>query len=404
MDVFNRGKYFVFAVFAASVLCAAELSLDECKTQAAAGNAEAQWQLGQRYENGQGVRKNAIRAIAQYKKAAEQKHRKACARLAELYGSGELVKKDPMLAAKYRAWAAGEDGKVAMEKAEATEKLANEDEIENALDYILGRNGKPKDPKAGIRILYQSAKDKPVAQRVFVQRWEKGDLDEALAMLSADEWQMVIPWFENAFAAGRHMAGLVLGNDAYMKKRYSLATQYWQESGRAGLSKGWYHLGRFYWTWSKEEDWGAPQHMQSDRKAKDAFERAFKLDPQYGVAKRSYATLCLFSKDKSCVDSAKAFAIFEEFYKRDKNDKWNVYLYGYSGWAAAWDAIDKNLTLYKKAFQARPGEMNYNVSLRRRREFERLTQQKKYYVKFIEQAAKMGCEPAQKFMKEYKED
>ena len=404
MDVFNKGLCLIVAMGVAVALRAAELSIDECRSKAATGDAEAQWQLGQRYEEGRDVKKNAIRAIAQYKKAAEQKHREACERLAELYSEGMLVRKDAVLAAKYRAWAIGDDATAAVQEASAAEKAANEDEIESALDYILGRNGKPKDPKAGIRILYQSAKDKPIAQRVFVQRWERGDLDDALEVLSNDEWQMVVPWFESAFAAGRHKGGLILGNDAYRKKQYSLAANYWRESGLAGLSKSWYFLGRFYWTWSGEDNWGAPQHMQSDRKAKEAFERALRLDSQFGLAKRSYATLCLFSKDKSCMDSQKAFSIFEEFYKLDKKDKWNVYYYGVSGYAVAWDAINKNFEQYKRAFRARPGEMNYDVSLRRQRECERFIQQKKHFVQFIDQAAKMGCEPAQKFMQNYKED
>lgn len=178
MVAFNKVRLAAVAVMMAApaVLLAAEYGLDECRAKAAAGDAEAQWQLGLRYEKGDGVRKDGMRALAQYRKAADQKHRKACAKLSDLYERGRLVKRDPVLAAKYKAWAEGGNGELA---AAQVKELAKEkdDEIETALDYILGRNGKPKDPKAGVRLLYQQAKDNPTAQRVFVDRWSQGDLD-----------------------------------------------------------------------------------------------------------------------------------------------------------------------------------------------------------------------------------
>ena len=95
-----RAAVLVVVLITPIALFASELGLEECQSKAAEGNAEAQWQLGLRYENGDGIKKNPMRALAQYKKAAEQKHRKACAKLADLYENGKFVKKDPVLAAK----------------------------------------------------------------------------------------------------------------------------------------------------------------------------------------------------------------------------------------------------------------------------------------------------------------
>lgn len=92
---FNKIRHAIIAfIFVApTMLMATEFSLEECQTKAADGHAEAQWQLGQRYENGDGVKKNNMKALAQYKKAAEQRHRMACAKLADYYENGKFVKK-----------------------------------------------------------------------------------------------------------------------------------------------------------------------------------------------------------------------------------------------------------------------------------------------------------------------
>ena len=108
MGVFNRLMVACALTCTACTMMAADMSLEECREKAAAGDAEAQWQLGQRYEEGRGVGKSALRAVIQYKKAAEQNHQEACARLSELYSRGEFVKKDLVLAAKYLAIASGE--------------------------------------------------------------------------------------------------------------------------------------------------------------------------------------------------------------------------------------------------------------------------------------------------------
>ena len=85
MVVFNR----LFAAFCMSLAIvtaeASQMSLSECKERAAKGDAEAMWQLGQRYENGDGIRKDNLKALSQYRKAAEKGHAEACGRLAELY-------------------------------------------------------------------------------------------------------------------------------------------------------------------------------------------------------------------------------------------------------------------------------------------------------------------------------
>ena len=314
-----RAAVLVVVLITPIALFASELGLEECQSKAAEGNAEAQWQLGLRYENGDGIKKNPMRALAQYKKAAEQKHRKACAKLADLYENGKFVKKDPVLAAKYKAWAEGDNGELAAAQARTTVAKLKEDEIETSLDYILGRNGKPKDPKTGIRILYQSAKDKPIAQRVFVERWSKGDLDGALEVLSDEEWEKILPWYKNAWDGGNKRAGLVLGNDAYSRKQYSAALNYWQGSG---LAKCWYFVGRFYATWSEEGKGGGPSNMRDETKARKAYERCLRINSSWDDAKFDLGCLYLFANNKANENLNEAKRIFSYFIQKDPNNKW----------------------------------------------------------------------------------
>ena len=129
MVAFNKLKVATAVILATLATWAVtEMPLEECREKAAAGDAEAQYQLGQRYEEGHDVSKNGVRAIVQYKKAAEQKHRKACARLAELYSCGEYVRKDAALAAKYRVMAGDEAASGGRESVRTTEPAAGRDD------------------------------------------------------------------------------------------------------------------------------------------------------------------------------------------------------------------------------------------------------------------------------------
>ena len=415
MEEFNKIRAALMAVIilTSPLLTAANYSLEECQQKASEGSAEAQWQLGQRYELGDGVKKNNMRALAQYKKAAEQKHKKACAKLADLYESGKFVKKDPVLAAKYKAWADGDNGELAAAQVRNTVEKNKEDEIETALDYILGRNGKPKDPKTGIRILYQSAKDKPIAQRVFVDRWSKGDLDGALEVLSDEEWEKILPWYKNAWEGGNKRTGLVLGNDAYARRQYSSALAYWQGSG---LAKCWYLVGRFYATWSEEGKGGGPLNMRDETKARKAYERCLRIDKTWDDAKFDLGCLYLFAKNSENENLLEAKKIFSYFLKKDSNNQWYNYDYGLSGYWHQRSQFNKKWPKGRIDFLLSWGKRYENASIpeyerRTLQEYNRMiddwksmTRAQEEFVPYIRKAANMGCKPAIKFMDDYNKD
>jgi len=75
-----------------------KLKTTELLLNAQNGSAEAQYQLAQAYETGDGVPKDLAKAIDWYKKAADQGHAEAQFRLAQAYETGEGVKQGKNLA------------------------------------------------------------------------------------------------------------------------------------------------------------------------------------------------------------------------------------------------------------------------------------------------------------------
>lgn len=387
-------------VIIASLLLAAMASampLSECREKAAAGDAEALWQLGQRYERGDGVRKDGLRAVSQYRKAAEKDHAKACGRLAELYEAGKFVAKDPVKAARYRAKSRGESVEAAAAIAQTAQERARVDPIEVALDYVIGRNGVDRDAKKGIALLYAEAKDNPTAQRVFVERWEKGDLDAGLDTLDGDDWKLVLPWFKAQYDRGRRKGGMVLGNEAYREGRYSAAVDYWRASGAAGLAKSWFLLGKFYCY--EEKDGGGPKHMRSDVKAKKAFERCLALDSSWTDAKINVGFLCLFG-DERCTDYRRAMDIFSGAMNAWPDDVRYPYWYGLAGRNETWRQFDlrwKQSRVKELQSRAKFGALTQADHLdiqRYNEDVGRCEAATEKYMRYVLNSANRGHEPA----------
>ena len=82
------------------------------RTLAEKGDREAQFSLGLRYDNGEGVAKDEVEAVKWYRKAADQGHAKAQFSLGYCYFNGRGVAKDEVEAVKwYRKAADQEDAK-----------------------------------------------------------------------------------------------------------------------------------------------------------------------------------------------------------------------------------------------------------------------------------------------------
>lgn len=382
------------------------MTLDECKKLASEGNAEALWQLGRRYENGDGVRKDGLKAVVQYRKAADMNHAKACGRLADLYETGTIVGKDPVMAARYRVQAKGDSGEIAAAVAKTEQERSEVDYIEVALDYIIGRNGKTRNAKKGVQILYKTAKDNPTAQRVFVERWEEGDLDDGLDTLDDDDWKLVLPWFEDQYKKGRRKGGLVLGNQAYRTKRYYDAVRYWQWSGVAGVPKAWFRLGKFYCY--DEENGGGPKAMRSDIKAKDAFERCLKVDSSWASARINIGYLCVYGAGR-CIDYPRALRIFSDAMRDEPDNEYYPYWYGTAGRNQIWDKFNARWNtkriqyLWTQHAKKQLAPLEWDELNRYCTDVKRCDEEEKGYMAYILRLANKGYEPAKKAYQKWTE-
>lgn len=81
--------------------------------QAEQGSAPAQFELGQRFENGNGVAENAAQAVTWYRKAAAAGNADAQLRLAWCYNQGDGVAEDPVESLKWLQRAAANGKAVA---------------------------------------------------------------------------------------------------------------------------------------------------------------------------------------------------------------------------------------------------------------------------------------------------
>lgn len=80
--------------------------IEEIRARAQAGEADAQYSLGLRYDNGQGVAQDFTEAVRWYRLAAEQGNPAAQYNLGAMYSNGQGVPRDVVEAYKWRSLAA----------------------------------------------------------------------------------------------------------------------------------------------------------------------------------------------------------------------------------------------------------------------------------------------------------
>ena len=101
------------------------------KKKAAAGDASAQYSLGDMYSNGKGVPENKTEAVKWYRLAAAQGNASAQYNLGVMYSSGEGVPEDYVQAYKwYNLAAAAGDTRAVKNKNRVAEKMTKEQIVE----------------------------------------------------------------------------------------------------------------------------------------------------------------------------------------------------------------------------------------------------------------------------------
>ncbi len=384
----------ICAVAWATVGFGYSLTPAECQKKAREGDAIALYELGARYEAGDGVQRSILKALSNYKKAAEKGNEAACKRLAVLYAEGKVVGKNPQLAAKYRSMAGDEMSGLGRDEDDSSEDV--DAQLKEARDVLMGRNGKRKDVNQGVLMLFELAKKSERAQRKFMDAIEEGLLD--LSLFSSDEIMQMEKFFLALYDKGNKFFGGVLGIYAYNRKDYEAAIKYWDAGSSAGNRYSSSVLGSFY---SGHGDFKAPKEMQSNKNAIKYFERYI----SQGGDKNGVIELlgCLYLIEGM---HKKAYGIFSDLYENDKGNVEKMYFCGLAGYwlthSKQRDVIDASC---KMLFPAK-AESHYGPQMRRKK-IEAVKQWEKAMKSFlrdvkphcelIDAAARNGFETAKEF-------
>ena len=86
---------------ASTPVVAAKMSIEELRSDGGKGNVAAQFDLGRRYAEGDGVARDPVEAVKWFRQAAGQGHAGAQVKLGWAYAAGEGVAKDPVEAVKW---------------------------------------------------------------------------------------------------------------------------------------------------------------------------------------------------------------------------------------------------------------------------------------------------------------
>ena len=244
---------------------------------------------------------------------------------------------------------------------------------------------------------------------MFVNRWSKGDLDDALSVLSEEEWECIYPWFEDAWNAGCKSAGLVLGNNACSKENYTTAIEYWRG---CGMARGWYLVGRFYNPFLDKKYQLAPSYMQDETKARKAYEQCLRMDKNYSDALFALSFIYMFATKDENRNYEEAKNGFFKLLKENVNDEMYTFCFGLAGYRLLTYEFNQKWPSYKrekldswKAQFDSIGVWDQNMA----KEYNRYSNDYADYLqsieiycnKFIRKAANMGCEPAKTFITDY---
>lgn len=228
----------------------------------------------------------------------------------------------------------------------SAEEAPQPDPIEYALDYLLGRNGKTKDPQTGLRLLFLEAKQSVTAQKVFLKCWSEGLLKDGFSSLSDAEFEETIEWIKAAYRRGEKGWGLGLGTLAYAQKQWPQVIAYWKGANSA---EAWCRLGNFYNpSITDEQDWAGPASYNDERLAIQAYRNCLALEPNYADPKCFLAYLLLAPRDKALQNIPQAHKLFEELVKTNTYVDLINYGYAKAGYELLHRQYERDLAALRK--------------------------------------------------------
>ena len=228
----------------------------------------------------------------------------------------------------------------------SAEEAPQADPIEYALDYLLGRNSKTKDPQTGLRLLFREAKQSATAQKVFLKCWIEGLLEDGFSSLSDAEFKETIEWVRNAYQRGEKWWGLGLGSLAYAQKQWPQVIAYWKGANSA---EAWCRLGNFYNpSITDEKYWAGPASYNDERLAIQAYRNCLALEPNYADPKCDLACLLLAPRDKALQNIPQAHKLFEELVKINTYVDSVNYGYALAGYKLLNQQYERDLAALRK--------------------------------------------------------
>lgn len=220
------------------------------------GDAQAQFQLGRKYSNGEGVPQNDEEAVKWYRKAAEQESAAAQNNLGVAYERGQGVRQDDEEAVKWYRKAAEHEVAVAQRNL--------------GLMYRLGR-GVPQDDQEALKWYRKAAgQENPLAQNDLGWMYHNG------RGVQKDAKEAVV-WYRKAAKQGNATAQCNLAwayqNGRGVIKSDKEAIKWYNKAAEKDNARALFNLGLIY---SKKGT-----RYKSHNKAIDFFKRA-SSDPDYG--------------------------------------------------------------------------------------------------------------------------
>jgi len=241
---FRKRNNFLIIVFCITICLSASLqaqTVSDYRAAAERGDANAQYNLGVKYDNGQGVIKDYAQAVYWYRKAAEQGHSNAMSNLGVRYFNGEGVVKDYAEAEKWFMKA------LSIEKNTVT--LNNVSLLYKQRGYVVAKfNAELKEQYENSNINIDELKVE--AQKDNAAMFHLGVIYQFGFNGASPDLAAAKYWYEVAAKKGNPQAQNALGNMYYLgigvEKNYKEAAKFYKKAqGKIGYAQ--YNLALMYY-------------------------------------------------------------------------------------------------------------------------------------------------------------
>ena len=343
-----------------------ELSLEELTEMADAGDANALFELGMRFYEGDGVEQSQENAFLLWKKAATQGLALAQCNLGACYGNGYGVKQSYKKAAEWY--------KKAAEQGDPDAQL-------NLGIYYYNGNGVRQSYEKAVQ-LYKKAAEQGNASAQFCLGvcYEFGEGVE-------QSYEKAAEWYEKAAEQGDPDAKRSLGNCYYngngVEQSYEKAVQWYKKAAELGNPDAQFYLGAFY-----ERGEGVEQSYE---KAAEWYEKAAK---QGNASAQCYLGYCYYSGSGVEQSFKKAVSWYKKAAKQGDSGAQYLLALCYEGGEGVKQSYNKAAYWYGKAAEQGAPEAQFCLGVCY--EFgEGVEQSYEKAVQWYEKAAEQGNASAQ---------